>query len=286
MKVQYPIPTSMTEYKIIEKARENESFKEMIVYRKDITHLVIKDIQRRSRTFNHSVVVITGETGSGKSITGITLAKWLICPGLTIKNICFTPEQVIERCKELKRDTVVIMDESALAVGVGSLRESLELRNLEEITRKYKLSFVFISPTPRTHLTAHYHLELFYKNENTRVNWLAVHEDDKYMGYIKIKVDPDDPIWKEYDSPNGIKNQFIEKYLERNVTRLDYKKMVEKIKKDERIQKLLDREGKVKNDDMLYIIGQNYPSITTTERKELMTELKISHPELFVREKA
>jgi hypothetical protein len=166
----------------------------------------------------------------------------------------------------------------------NSIRSAMELRNLEEITRKYRLSFMFISPTPRIHQTAHYDMELFYKDEENLINWLAIHEDEKYLGYIKVKVDPKNPLWLEYDSPKGVKNQFIEKYLERSIMRLDYGKMAEKIKGDERIQKLLDSEGRVKNDDMLYIIGRHYPSITQTERKELMTELKISYPELFKKE--
>lgn len=223
---------------------------------------------------------------SGKSITGIlALALELIHPNLTINAMCFTPEQVLERCKELKKNTVVILDEQILSLGVGSVRESLELRNLEEITRKNKLSFIFISPTPRQHLTAHYNMEVFNSDRKAKINWLAISENDKYIGYVKLKVNPKHPLWIEYDKPDGVKNKFIEKYLERKVARLDYEKMSKGIVSDKRVKILVERNGFIKMDDMLYVIGRHYPSITSTERKELLSELKIMNPELFTKKK-
>ena len=278
----------MFEYKMIEKAKENDSFRDMILFKKDITKLFKKDIRGRvsSKVPNHVIIQLTGMTGSGKSITGIlALALELINPNLTINAMCFTPEQVLERCKKLKKNTVVILDEQILSLGVGSVRESLELRNLEEITRKNKLSFIFISPTPRQHLTAHYNMEVFNSDWKTKINWLAISENDRYIGYVKLKVNPKHPLWIEYDKPDGVKNKFIEQYLERKVARLDYEKMSKGIITDKRVKILVERNGFVKMDDMLYIIGRHYPSITSTERKELLSELKIMNPELFTKKK-
>ena len=287
MRLSYPIPKDMFEFKMIEKAKENDSFRDMILFKKDITKLFKKDIAKRTspNIRDHCIIQLSGMTGSGKSITGILMGRDLIDKDMNVDSICFSAEQVLERCKKLRENTVVILDEQILSVGVGSVRESLELRNLEEVTRKYRLSFIFISPTPRQHLTAHYNLELFKSDREKMVNWLAVSEDDKYIGYIKIKVNPKDPLWLEYDKPNGIKNKFIEKYLERKVARLDYEKMSKGIISDKRVKKLIDRNGFIKMDEMLYIIGRHYPSITQTERKELLSELKIMNPELFVKKK-
>jgi hypothetical protein len=288
MKLSYPEPKTMDEFWIIEKAKENESFRDMILYKKDITKLVKEDIRKRvtGKIPDHCIIQAVGRTNSGKSITGIcSIARDLICPSMTIKNVCFSGEQVLERVKELKRDTVIVLDEQiASAGGVGSVREALELRNLEEVTRKYKLSFVFLSPTMRQHLTAHYTLETFYKDVKKKENWLAVVEDGVYRGYIRLKVDPQDPLWLEYDKPDGIKNKFIEQYIERKAgARLDYAKMAKEVVKDDRVRVLTTRKGFVKMDEMFYIIGRHYPSITQTERKELITELKIMSPELFTK---
>lgn len=287
MKLSYPVPKDMFEFKMIEKAKENDSFRDMIIFNKDVTKLFVKDIMSRmkSDTPNHIIIQLTGETGSGKSITGIDGIAPLIDPNLTINAMCFTPEQVMERCKELRENTVVIMDEQILSVGVGSVREALELRNLEEITRKNKLSFIFISPTPRQHLTAHYNLELFKSDRKTMTNWLAINDNDRYIGYVKIKVNPAHKLWMDYDKPDGVKNQFIERYLERKVARLDYEKMSKGIITDKRVKILLERNGFIKMDEMIYVIGRHYPSITQTERKELLSELKIMNPELFTRTK-
>ncbi len=288
MRLSYPEPKSMFEFKMIEKAKENDSFRDMILYKKDVTKLFKKDIKERlnSKDPNHVIIQLTGDTGSGKSITGIiSIALQLIDTKMDSKSICFIAEQVLERCKKLKKNTVVILDEQTLSVGVGSVREALELRNLEEITRKNKLSFVFISPTPRSHLTAHYNLELFLCDREKKINWLAINQDGTYLGYIKLKVDPEHPLWVEYDKEGGIKDQFIEKHLERKTGRLDYEKMAKSLKEDKRIEILVERNGFVKMDEMTYIIGRHYPSITGTERKELLTELKIVTPELFTRKK-
>lgn len=273
---------------MIEKAKENDSFRDMILYKKNVTKLFKKDIRSRvnSKNPNHVIIQITGDTGSGKSLTGIiAIALDMIDKHMTIESICFLAEHVLERCKSLKENTVIILDEQTLGVGVGSVREALELRNLEEITRKNKLSFIFISPTPRSHLTAHYNLEVFFKDEEKKENWLAINQDGTYLGYIKLKVNPEHPMWIEYDKDDGIKNKFIEKYLERKVGRLDYEKMSKTMKDDKRIKVLLERNGFIKMDEMIYIIGRHYPSITQTERKELLSELKIMIPELFKRTK-
>lgn len=288
MRLSYPKPKNMFEFKMIEKAKENDSFRDMILYKKDVTKLFKKDIKERlsSKDPNHVIIQLTGDTGSGKSITGIlSIALQLIDPKMTIESVCFIAEQVIERCKKLKKNTVVVLDEQTLSVGVGSVREALELRNLEEITRKNKLSFVFISPTPRMHLTAHYNLELFLCDRKNKINWLAINQDETYLGYVKLEVDPKHPLWIEYDKEGGVKDEFIEKHLERKTGRLDYEKMSMKLKDDKRIKILIERNKFIKMDEMIYIIGRYYPSITLTERKELLTELKIVSPELFTRKK-
>lgn len=65
MKLSYPVPKSMFEYKMIEKAKENDSFRDMILFKKDITKLFKKDIHSRvsSKVPNHVIIQLTGETG-------------------------------------------------------------------------------------------------------------------------------------------------------------------------------------------------------------------------------
>src|SRR3990172_12105324 len=204
--MKFPKPKNMDEFMLQEKARENPSFYFMLKKKKDTTKLFEQDLLEKTQQGkkDHIVITCTGRTGSGKSLTMMTIAKKLIDPAFGIRNICFNVEQVLQRCKELKQNSCLLLDEQISGnVGIGSVRESLELRNLEEVTRKYKLSFVFASPTPRTHMVAHYHMELFLKDEKNKVNWLAIHRDYNYLGYVKVKVDPNWELLKEYDKPDG-----------------------------------------------------------------------------------
>jgi DNA-binding CsgD family transcriptional regulator len=59
---------------------------------------------------------ITGDTGSGKSYAGLKLGE-VIDPNFSIKNVCFNPDQFLERIVDpsLKIGSVLILDEAGVA---------------------------------------------------------------------------------------------------------------------------------------------------------------------------
>ena len=168
---------------------------------------------------DHIVFELVGQQGSGKSRVAQQLAP-LIAP-ITINNICFRNEEVLEKCEILPKGSVLIEDEQTVGVGEGAEREKLEKQNLIEVTRKHGLSLFFLSPTSRHLSSVHYILEVVQRCTPKRLSRVAVRKGDGYIGYITVYIPPDDKdeLYKEYIP---LKDQFIETFLKRNLGRLDY----------------------------------------------------------------
>ena len=65
-------------------------------------------VRKRDRDF---VMVIDGEEGSGKSVLAMQLAKELD-PSFTIENVVFNSDQFLERVRNVKRFSCVLLDEA------------------------------------------------------------------------------------------------------------------------------------------------------------------------------
>ncbi len=71
------------------------------------------------------VLVIDGDEGVGKSVFGMGIGK-VLDPNFDLKNVCFTPEDFINRIKTAKKNECIMFDEGFLGL---SSRSSLSQTN-------------------------------------------------------------------------------------------------------------------------------------------------------------
>lgn len=241
---------------------------------KNITKMVMQkyDLRINGAILDHAITSIKGETGSGKSMCSISLNLMLFGDTFTSEYIKFTNNDILELCKEIKQKRGAIQDEQPESVGMGSYREATEMKNLEEITRKYQLSLTFNAPTERIHETAHFNLEIIEKSTISRVLHVAVFDRkiEQYMGFIIIPVLPDKhPLIVEYIKK---KDLFIQSTLKRSNTRLDVKTMFKQLSEHPDI-------GKAKNKNHINVIVKGlFPTLTTQEHKYLSDYYDLHNP--------
>lgn len=127
----------------------------------------------------NAVISIYGPTGSGKSMAGGYIQEFiskLTGVSITEKNIFFSATEAISDIEDAQAGSVFLSDEQPFQMGVGSRRESTELRNLEEIAiRKERINIVFCSPTLRDH-SHHFILETWAKNRETFETFHILHD--------------------------------------------------------------------------------------------------------------
>lgn len=91
---------------------------------------------------------ICGMEGSGKTTLGAQMCKYLY-PGMTMKNVVFTPEQFIKVCSEAKPEEAILFDESYLTFTTSSRFDPLTRAIISMLTmiRKKRLYILIVAPT-------------------------------------------------------------------------------------------------------------------------------------------
>lgn len=202
----------------------NPSFANCFDETKNQTQEVKDNIKYYTTGERNRIIELIGMTGSGKSLSAITIAIDFMNKPLTVEDIHFTTDSLLLRSRQIGKSHVLILDEQTKNYGMGSDREKEEQKNLEDTTRKFGLNIIFCSPTTREHSTAHIQMELICINKKKRLTKIGIiGVKGRYTGYIIIKViDNDNPIWVEYEKKKDI---FIKTVLERNAERMDTDKM-------------------------------------------------------------
>lgn len=273
--------------------KKNETLKKIYKHKYNITNEFRQEVrgktkENRTGIPQHMIIQIYGDTGMGKSEAGKILAE---------EDIARTPDDIfvymeqtklLEKIGERKVGDVVILDEQPLRAGMGSSRESMQLKNLEEVTRKFQLSFIFISPTIRVHQTAHYWLRALVMNTGLRINRLAVQEPStgECLGYIDLKIPTEEtlknrPLSQKYEVE---KDEFINEVITGKV-RSDYlPKLAVNIMNNQDFSDFKSK-NKVTLDALKVLIMKTYPTLTTAENTALAQCIKIfdKNPELMKR---
>ncbi len=248
----------------------------------DLTNDFIQDLKFRSKGENHFIIECLGQTGSGKSIAMLILGLVLNTETgkdlFNLDNLSFEKSEMIKKIKDnFKKDSIYILDEQTVGVGLGSEREEQEQQNLEEITRKAGLSLIFNSPTPRKHGTAHYRLEFIKRDDNERYSFFGVLLNTggyNYIpvGFVKFKIAKENQnnfkeLWKDY---NKRKDIFIERIMQqKELQRLDYKDMARMITEHE------DYFQGMKKGELCFLAQQLFGTKTTSEVDFIATAVKI-----------
>jgi len=250
------------------------SFQNIFDPEKNITQAVFEKYDQRIHGIidDHAITSVKGETGSGKSMFSLALATILFGKDFNIDYVKFTNNDILELCKDIGQKRIAIQDEQPETIGMGSYRESVEIKNLEEITRKHQLSLIFNAPTERIHNTAHFNFEIIEKSLKERVLHVAVFERkiDQYIGFIIIPILPDkDKLITEYIKK---KDQFIKQILQRNSTRLDVKQMCDKIAKHPMIANVKNKSH------LIVIVKELFPTLTIQEHKYISDYYDLHNP--------
>lgn len=154
---------------------------------------------------HHVVLYITGRTGTFKSSVAQEIARTLN-PNFQAKDIVFDNQSLLNLAYESKPKDWYIRDESPFEFGVGSWRIEKQVQILAETLRQRQNSLIFISPTERPVLTAHYILETLDMSEDNKYARVGIIDPytRKYIGFILVEIHWNNPTWLEYQEKKKI----------------------------------------------------------------------------------
>lgn len=281
---------------LIAKIRANQSLREIFKKKKNITPQINQEIEYRTRGLleNWQIIHIKGDTGTLKSSTAIELCK-IIDPTFNPNRIQFEYEQFREAINQSQPKDTFQLDEQLFTHGTGTTRIINDLSNIIETLRKRQNSLILVSPElkyfPEEKFT--YTLETIddsitatcpnnqkpheprlckcYMEKNCNIQHahvrLAVMKEQIYLGFYIIKINWNNPVWKEYTKK---KDEFMEAVRQSQIHHHDYKKVAEKIMNHK------DYQHYQKNKKGLRIlIEQIYPNLTTTENENITEMIRI-----------
>jgi ABC-type dipeptide/oligopeptide/nickel transport system ATPase component len=223
------------------------------------------------------LIMITGTTGTGKSLASISLAQVIykimkakFDPSL----ISFSPDAALEKLREAESsaaDKVVLLEEvgAQLGVGVGAHALFQELSAAEQTLRKRRISFIYNSPMEVSRHLYNYILETAGIDKEHNLARLIVFDMKKRpLGYITL-ARPSRQVEKQYEK---MKEEFMAKIVNRRSGEKNWEKKIEKIKEHK-----LYKYVKYKR-DILVIIEKLYPNLPESAKERmadiLMLELR------------
>lgn len=168
---------------------------------------------------NHIVIFVYGEQGLGKSKLIQKIMK-IIDPDVTVDNIMFGSQDVLDVLPLIKRGSVVCRDETYQEFGVGSNRIREGFNKAIETLRKSGISFIMARPEYEMINGVHWILRVLARNDVERKTWCALLDPKTMfcMGGIILHIDDDsDDLWVKYLEKkdafiNQVKNQTNAKY--------------------------------------------------------------------------
>jgi hypothetical protein len=219
------------------------------------------------------IISLSGQTGTGKSMAVISLAKLIYSLKFSYKNVCFFDSKILELAPTLPRDSIIIRDENpAKAVyGAGSQRIEMDLVVLSETVRKFGLSLIFVEPTERQMDIVKWYLETVDIDYDNRITRLAVKDPHTktFLGAIYVRaVEATDVDWIEY---NKIKDAFIEDVKKGNYSgaKADYTSLARKVASK------IDTNIFSKKQDRLVYVQSMFPTFTNQEVRIIHTFVEI-----------
>lgn len=222
-----------------------------------------------SVTKRNLIMSVYGETGSGKTWAAGALGE-LMCrlknTKLSIDDICYTGDELMERLSKVKENATLIRSEQLKKWSTGSGREEQELKNAEETMRRKHIDFIFVSPDLRQHLH-HFILETHSIDYHNGVSKLIVYSpDEKVLGYITLRKPSQELIGMIEPKDDSFKNRVIERTSSLN-TAID--RAVEELKQDD-----LYAELKSQGQRLSYI-KRKYPNMTGSEQDDVLFTIEV-----------
>lgn len=214
------------------------------------------DIVRERLNHNqNALIVFTGETGSGKSLSAIEFAR-LIDPKFTVDQIVFTTRDFLRMMKVLDKRRVLLFDEAGVDLDArrSQTKKNVFFSNILKTFRYLQIPTIFTLPN----------LAMLDKNARRLFHiWVKTREIDYARGicwtsYYKISADDD---WNDRVTRALMRIQNPDTKEKRKITRVGFKKppadltKAYEAKKDLYVKQMLkemekeldeQKEGKVK----------------------------------------
>lgn len=260
-----------------------------------------------SEGFGHrqnNIIFMSGKTGTGKSISSISLCK-IIYPKdkFSYKNIFFFDQEILEKVHSFPPNSVVIRDEnpSKGTYGTGSRRIETQVDVIADTCRKHGLSLIFIEPEFRKSDIAKFYLETIdygavmdcdsdgkpitdehgnFQNV-VRTNRIGVKEPKsmQFIGGILIPIiDESDQDWIAY---NEVKDDFIDNMKSGDYagSKIDYIKIAKDFVADP------DNETMRRPNDIKLKLTLSYSNLTTSEINMLVTAIQLTRKGIDISKK-
>ena len=140
---------NLYQYKMLLRIKQNNSYKN--IFRVDLTRPFLDDLKMiaRSPKFTRNTIIsISGETGSSKSISALTLGLDNF-QNFSYKNMFFYDQQILNYAHKFPKNSFIIRDENPqkAVFGQGSVRTAGQFVVLSETCRKYGLNLCLIEPS-------------------------------------------------------------------------------------------------------------------------------------------
>lgn len=188
------------------------------------------------------VIDLYGLAGSGKS--EVAFALWFHWKNMNKKLldrevklfITFNRSQTVKAVKKARAGDMIIQDEDSRLSGHGSKSAIDAMNNIIDLIRETQISFVFVSPHPKTTLAlANLRLEQLLKNYQTKQNFSLVRNNtDKILGHLVISLHTNDPFRQDYRLKKTENLERIKEQQGRDSVKIDPKQL------EEDAQKILD----------------------------------------------
>jgi len=117
-----------------------------------VTPLFKAEIQYRKRTWKQFLVMINGPTGTGKSLSGITICRWIYPDFDVDEHIFWSVDDMVNYVRKYaEKGCCLMLDEEISRLGTGTRGLQYALQNLECTLRYAEINFVFVYVMERPH---------------------------------------------------------------------------------------------------------------------------------------
>ena len=178
-----------------------------------VTRLFKAEIIYRKKTWKDFKIQIIGQTGSGKSLSAMTLARW-IDPDWNIDKLFWDYHELLDYVRtEAKSGDCLVLDEDPRFFGLGSLTLNYAIQNIECTLRYRQINFIFVYVYERSHKV---HTVLYTRGEHFKNPPYAdyfvlgvlqpIMDTHQLLGLMTVPVPPQKLI-SQYDKK---KQEFVE----------------------------------------------------------------------------
>ncbi len=258
----YKFQDEEKDYVFEKRFNKTRELQDLFNQKHDKTKSFFRMLRQRVRNEDHCILSIYGDTNTGKSILGLTIAEQII---KFFKEIGIISELYITKSQANYEEIlpllargchIVLRDENPQLTGDGSRSAYWNMKNFITITRKRQIYFILISTEPVSHNIATYFLEsggLWKEKKMTRMVYYNGDKQHTPLGRIKVRITENKELLDKYDQIKDENIDHIINFAGREKVSIS-KERIEKDKK------------------LLYELGKSYGARTKMELHSVIVD--------------